>query len=78
MLSLTFQVAATIFTLGSLWLAGHKNRWSPVLGLVGQIPWLLLMQHDGLWGLLPLNIAVTCLHARNVRLWWFPASGRTT
>lgn len=68
-LSFALQLCASAVTIYSSILYGNKSTRGPLLGLVSQVPWWTLMIHDGLWGLAPVNIAMTCIHVRNFWKW---------
>lgn len=56
----------------ALWmtyLQGNMNKAAWVIGLVGQLGWFVLTFVSGLYGLLPLNIGLTILYARNYLTW---------
>lgn len=50
----------------TLW-AGDKKTSAWVVGLAGQVLWLLWIWASSTWGLLPANIVLTLIYARN---WW--------
>ena len=64
------QLIASVFTLLASWQYGNKRVAGPLLGLASQFPWWTLMVMNGLWGLFPLNIAMTTIHVRNLWKWW--------
>jgi hypothetical protein len=68
-LSLSLQVAASVGTIISSWAYGNKKTAGPLIGLLSQFPWWGLMVLEGLYGLLPVNAAMTFLHTRNLIKW---------
>lgn len=69
-LSFFIQLAASATTILSSWAYGNKSIKGPAIGLFSQIPWWTLMIYSDLWGLLPTNVFMTCIHARNFIKWW--------
>lgn len=67
--ALLVQVLASITTLASMWAYGSKHTSGPLLALAGQVFWWVIMFQGSLWGLLPLNIAMAFVHARNLIKW---------
>lgn len=68
-LQLACELSASLLTLVSMWAYGNQRTLGPTLGLTAQVPWWTLMIHQSLWGLLPLNIAMAFIHARNLWKW---------
>lgn len=58
--------AITIYTMV---LAGNKRRGAWIVGLVNQLLWLLWIVLAGAWGLLPMNVALWVVYARNYLKW---------
>ena len=50
-------------------LAGNKTRWAWLLGLGNQALWLVWITASSAWGLLPMNIALWIVYARNHLKW---------
>lgn len=50
-------------------LAGNKRSGAWAIGLGNQALWLLWIVLTGTWGLLPMNIALWIVYARNLRKW---------
>ena len=50
-------------------LAGNKSRWAWVVGLVNSSLWLLWIIASASWGLIPMNIALWFIYARNYLKW---------
>lgn len=67
--SLALQIAASALTILGSWLYGSKRLAGPVIGVLSQVPWWLLMVHEGLWGLLPVNGMMLVIHSRNFIKW---------
>ena len=59
----------SFLTILSLWLMGNKSIWGPIVGLVACIPWTIFTFVTKQWGLIPGNIAVAIVNARNLYLW---------
>jgi len=64
-----WQIAASIATMASVYYYGNKSLAGPVLGIVSEIPWLIVMIDSSLWGLLPVNIVMLVMHARALWKW---------
>ena len=45
----------------------HRNAW--LIGIVNQVLWLVWIIASATWGLLPLNITLWVLYARNHIKW---------
>ena len=67
--SLLMQLAASGLTICGQWAYGNRSKWGPVLGLMAQLPWWIIMVQGGLWGLIPVNVSMLIVHTRNLRLW---------
>ena len=50
-------------------LVGRKRLSGWVLGMIGQVFWLMWIYADEAWGLLPLNIMLCWVYVKNYRLW---------
>jgi hypothetical protein len=50
-------------------LAGNKSRHAWAIGLLNQGLWLVWIVASSAWGLLPMNIALWCIYARNHFKW---------
>lgn len=50
-------------------LAGNKTRWAWSLGLANQALWLTWIIASQSWGLIPMNIALWIVYARNHLKW---------
>lgn len=50
-------------------LAGNIHRSAWLVGLFGQLLWLVWIVATGTWGLIPLNIALWIVYARNPMKW---------
>lgn len=68
-LGFSLELAASLLTIAGSWFYGNKSPLGPLLGVAAQMPWWALMIHAGMWGLLPLNIAMLVLHARALWKW---------
>jgi hypothetical protein len=56
------------WTLGAMWLAGGRPRAGWKLALAGQALWTAYTFAAGAWGFLPLNIGLTVVYYRNLRI----------
>lgn len=56
-------------TIYSMLLAGNKRRGAWSIGLLNQLLWLVWIVLSESWGLLPMNIALWIIFARNYRKW---------
>lgn len=63
------QIAASALTILGSWLYGSKRLSGPLIGILSQVPWWLLMVHESLWGLLPVNGMMLVIHTRNLIKW---------
>jgi len=50
-------------------LAGNKTRWAWALGLANQALWLVWIVATETWGLVPMNLALWIVYARNHLRW---------
>lgn len=50
-------------------LAGNKKPYAWLIGLANQAFWLVYIFAAGAWGLLPMNIALWVVYARNYWKW---------
>lgn len=50
-------------------LAGNKSKYAWLVGLFNQFLWLLWIVASGNWGLLPMNLALWVVYARNYWKW---------
>ncbi len=50
-------------------LAGNKHPRAWLVGLVGQALWLIWILAASAWGLLPMNVALWVVYARNHFRW---------
>lgn len=56
-------------TIYSMLLAGNKRRGAWLLGLLNQLLWLIWIVLSESWGLLPMNLALWVVYARNYLKW---------
>ena len=72
--------ARTVLIIGLPWvlsavtiymtvLAGNKHRWAWAVGLGNQALWLVWIIASAAWGLLPMNLALWAVYARNHMKW---------
>lgn len=52
-----------------MWQMGNRRWWAPIVGLFGQVFWLILALYIGQYGLLPGIAGYTIVHARNAHKW---------
>ena len=50
-------------------LAGNKHKSAWVVGLFGQVGWSIWIVDSSIWGLVPLNLTLWALYARNHLKW---------
>lgn len=60
---------ASCVSLYMTWQMGNRKAWAPLVGVGGQMFWLLLMIFTQQWGLFPSIIGFTFVHLRNARKW---------
>ncbi len=56
-------------TIYAMLLAGNKKRGAWFWGLFGQAGWLAWILTTESWGLLPMNVALWYVYARNYMKW---------
>lgn len=56
-------------TIYSMLLAGNKKKSAWLVGLLNQLLWLIWIVLSESWGLLPMNIALWIVYARNYLKW---------
>lgn len=61
--------ALSAITIWTMFLAGNKSGHTWLIGLVNQALWLLWIVASESWGLLPMNIALWVVYARNHLKW---------
>lgn len=69
-LAFTLQLIASAGAIASSWAYGNKSLKGPMIGLATQVPWWAIMIQSDLWGLIPTNVFMTIIHARNFHKWW--------
>jgi hypothetical protein len=60
---------ASIFTIASLILVGHRKWYGWLVGLSGQVFWIFFIMSSGTWGLAPLVIATSAIQINNLIKW---------
>lgn len=71
MYEITFwSLAVSGASIFILWLMGNKNKWAPVLGILGQVVWYIYAIQDRQYGLLIGITGYTIVHVRNSIKWW--------
>ncbi len=63
------QLVASALTIAGTYYYGNKSKLGPALGVVSQVPWWVIMFHQDLWGLLPVNVMMLVLHTRALYKW---------
>jgi len=60
-----------ISALGFLktWKTGNKWTYAPLIGIISQIFWVIIIIRDAQWGLLPGCVMYTFLYNRNFIKW---------
>lgn len=56
-------------TIYSMLLAGNKRKGAWIVGLINQFLWLIWICLTATWGLIPMNIALWIVYARNYWEW---------
>lgn len=59
----------SVITIYMTLLAGNKNNKAWLYGLINQALWLVWILVSGAYGLIPMNIALWILYARNHIQW---------
>ncbi len=59
----------SVITIYMTVLAGNKHRYAWAVGLINQALWLVWIVAAEAWGLIPMNIALWFVYARNHLLW---------
>lgn len=57
------------FTLANLWLAGNLNRWTWVVGIIGQFAWFWYVVMTQQWGLMFGVAGIFVVMIRNQFRW---------
>lgn len=68
-LAFLLQFCASTSTIIGMWSYGDKSLWGPRIGLMSQVFWWSIMFQSGLWGLMPVNIAMIVIHGRAYLKW---------
>ena len=50
-------------------LAGNLTKWAWIIGLANQALWLVWIVSTEAWGLVPMNLALWVVYARNHLKW---------
>src|SRR5690348_15081089 len=56
-------------TIAAMLVAGDKRQGAWAVGLLNQLHWLVWIGLSGIWGLLPMNLALWVVCARNYLKW---------
>ena len=59
----------SVITIYMTLLAGNKHRAAWLLGLSNQALWLIWIAETTTWGLIPMNLALWVVYARNHLKW---------
>ncbi len=59
----------SVITIYMTILAGNKSRWAWLVGLFNSALWLVWIIASQSWGLLPMNVALWFVYARNYLKW---------
>lgn len=62
----------SVITIYTMWQAGNKNKWTWAIGGANQLLWFTWILSASAWGLLPMNIAMCIIYARNHFKWAKP------
>ena len=60
---------ASVITLGTTWLSGHKVWWAFAPRIVNQFVWFTWIIASETWGFLPMAIILLMMYTRNHLLW---------
>lgn len=63
------EISISILTIITMWLAGDKHEFAPVMGLIAETGWFVWIISYHHWGLLLLNIVLFVLYARMYKKW---------
>lgn len=66
----TIAIILSANQLVAYWLAGNKNNFGWLLGVLGGIPWIAFIVVWDVWGLAPLVIGLQVIYIRNLVKWW--------
>ena len=75
-MTLWVSILAGASVLTATWLYGNKSVWGPIIGLLGQVPWAMLILATDAHGLWLSWIPMTVIHARNLGRWSKDGAGR--
>lgn len=64
MIERLIEIGLSCLTLTTVWLAGSKHSFTPYLGFVSELCWLLYILYMGLYGLLFMAITLVVLYIR--------------
>ena len=64
-----FPWAMSLLTISMMLMAGSKHPDAWMVGLANQLLWLIWICTVGAWGLLPMNLALWAVYARNHLKW---------
>lgn len=59
-----------LVTLIGVYFTGKKRWFGQAIQFISQIFWAALIVQRGLWGLVPLEVALFYLYARNTWIWY--------
>ena len=58
------EVAISVLTLITVWMAGDKNKKAPAMGIIAEAGWFIWIISYQHWGLLVLNLSLIVLYIR--------------
>ena len=64
---MTYTMSA--LSIAMIWLMGNKWKYAPIIGLINQIFWVIYVIDRSEYGLMPMAVAYTIIHARNCYKW---------
>ncbi|WP_454021297.1 hypothetical protein [Azospirillum sp. Marseille-Q6669] len=67
--SYVLQFLASTFSMATHWLMGSKVLAGPMIGLVSTLLWTTLVIHDGMWGMIHVEVLMLAIHTRNLVRW---------
>ena len=68
-MEMVLELTTSGLTLLTMWALAEKKRWGFKVGLLNQVCWLSITVMEGVWGLLPLTVAITWIYWKGLRKW---------
>jgi len=59
----------SVLSIAMIYLMGNRWKYAPIVGLINQTLWIYYTISKQEWGLAPMVIAYTVIHARNSFKW---------